>query len=215
MCICFHTQYLLTGSISIRTETPKVNISHRECSTEYMAVRPSTFATSVSWRELEMTETETWQTFQKIKQKKLSVQYASLYISSLGISRSMHGTSSRWTWRRRCLPAQLHVLGNMWGNHFGLKAHFPSANRFLRKEEFQVSNAFELLFLTNIRHRHRTTKNCSLLWWWPRWRLSHRWSGQLRMHKKSTLVLECLFWADRGEGGGSGVPSVKKPPNLM
>ena len=34
-----------------------------------MAVRPSTFATSVSWRELEMTETETWQTFEKIKQK--------------------------------------------------------------------------------------------------------------------------------------------------
>ena len=74
MCVCFHTQYLLTGSISIRTETPKVkkNISHRECSTEYMAVGPSTFATSVSWRELQMTETETWQTFQKNKQKKLS-----------------------------------------------------------------------------------------------------------------------------------------------
>lgn len=213
MCICFHTQYLPTGSISIRTETPKVkkNISHRECSTEYMAVRPSTFATSVSWRELEMTETETWQTFEKIKQKKLSVQYASLYIKSWDLQiYAWHFFSMDL--EEKMSACSVACFGEHVGKHLGLKAHYlskqiPEKRRVPGKQRFWVT----------ISHKHLSSASnnhfCSLLWWWPRWRLSHRWSGQLWMHKKSTLVLECLFLGWRGEGGAS-VPTVKKP-NLM
>ena len=91
----------------------------------------------------------------KFKQKALRTVCITT-IKVLDLNSFMHGTSSRWTWRRRCLPAHTCMFwGTVGGNTEDWK-RITSTNRFRRKE-FQASNASQFLLLRNTYDRHRTT----------------------------------------------------------